>query len=433
VEFAVVGAGMAGAFLALALGRQGHTVTVYERRPDPRVNAVHTTSMNLGLSERGLKALERLGLRQEISRHVSPMRGRLVHNQDRSLRFWTYGDGGILAIQRHDLGVQLIEAATRSANVRFVFDTRCVGVDKDRPAADFVSESGEAFTVTPDVIVGADGAFSVVRKHMQRDERADFHQEFLEWGWRELHIPAGPDGRHRMGDDVFHLWPRGETMMFAHPNLDGSFTCSCVLPFQGPRSFDSLRTADDVEALFRELFPDVLDLVPDVGKVFLDQPTFKLVTTRTSPWHHDGKVVLIGDACHAVYPFLAQGMNAAFEDGLELADSFAALPGSPRDAVERFYQRRKPNTDALAEMSRQNFAELRDTVRSPGVRLEKACDVVLEKVLRHRWMPLHAMITNTTMPYAEARARAHRQRGILQSAAAAAGLVVVGGLLRRVR
>jgi kynurenine 3-monooxygenase len=349
------------------------------------------------------------------------------------LRFWTYGDGGILAIQRHDLGVQLIEAATRSANVRFVFDTRCVGVDKDRPAADFVSESGQAFTVTPDVIVGADGAFSVVRKHMQRDERADFHQEFLDWGWRELHIPAGPDGRHRMGDDVFHLWPRGETMMFAHPNLDGSFTCSCVLPFQGPRSFDSLRTADDVESLFRELFPDVLDLVPDVGKVFLDQPTFKLVTTRTSPWHHDGKVVLIGDACHAVYPFLAQGMNAAFEDGLELADSFAALPGSPRDAVERFYQRRKPNTDALAEMSRQNFAELRDTVRSPGVRLEKACDVVLEKVLRHRWMPLHAMITNTTMPYAEARARAHRQRGILQSAAAAAGLVVVGGLLRRVR
>ena len=429
----MVGAGMAGAFLALALGRQGHTVTVYERRPDPRVNAVHTTSMNLGLSERGLKALERLGLRQEISRHVSPMRGRLVHNQDRSLRFWTYGDGGILAIQRHDLGVQLIEAATRSANVRFVFDTRCVGVDKDRPAADFVSESGQAFTVTPDVIVGADGAFSVVRKHMQRDERADFHQEFLDWGWRELHIPAGPDGRHRMGDDVFHLWPRGETMMFAHPNLDGSFTCSCVLPFQGPRSFDSLRTADDVESLFRELFPDVLDLVPDVGKVFLDQPTFKLVTTRTSPWHHDGKVVLIGDACHAVYPFLAQGMNAAFEDGLELADSFAALPGSPRDAVERFYQRRKPNTDALAEMSRQNFAELRDTVRSPGVRLEKACDVVLEKVLRHRWMPLHAMITNTTMPYAEARARAHRQRGILQSAAAAAGLVVVGGLLRRVR
>jgi kynurenine 3-monooxygenase len=433
VEFAVVGAGMAGAFLALALGRQGHTVTVYERRPDPRLNAVHTTSMNLGLSERGLKALERLGLRQEISRHVSPMRGRLVHNQDRSLRFSTYGDGGILAIQRHDLGVQLIEAATRSATVRFVFDTRCVGIDKNAPAADFVSESGEAFTVTPDVIVGADGAFSVVRKHMQQDERADFHVEFLEWGWRELHIPAGADGRHRMGDDVFHLWPRGETMMFAHPNLDGSFTCSCVLPFRGPRSFDSLRTADDVEALFRELFPDVLDLVPDVGKVFLDQPTFKLVTTRTSPWHHDGKVVLIGDACHAVYPFLAQGMNAAFEDGLELADSFAAVPDSPRDAVERFYRRRKPHTDALAEMSRQNFAELRDTVRSPGVRLEKACDVVLEKVLRHRWMPLHAMITNTTMPYATARAKAHRQRRILQGAAVTAGLIVGGSLWRRFR
>ncbi|QUQ65178.1 FAD-dependent oxidoreductase [Kutzneria sp. CA-103260] len=422
---------MAGAFLALALGRQGHTVTVYERRPDPRVNAVHTTSMNLGLSERGLQALQRLGLREEITRHVVPMRGRMVHNQDRSLRFSTYGEGGILAIQRHDLGVALIEAATRSSNVRFVFDTRCVGIDKDLPAADFVTDSGQAFTVTPDVIVGADGAFSVVRKHMQRDERADYHQEFLEWGWRELHIPTGADGRHRMADDVFHLWPRGETMMFAHPNLDGSFTCSCVLPFQGPRSFAALRSADDVETLFRSLFPDVLDLVPDIGKVFLDQPTFKLVTTRTSPWHHDGKVVLIGDACHAVFPFLAQGMNAAFEDGLELADSLSAFPDNPRAALSRFYRRRKPNTDALAEMSRENFAELRDTVRSPAVRLEKACDVVLEKALRHRWMPLHAMVTNTTMPYADARQRALRQRRILQAAAATLGVVAAGGLLRR--
>jgi kynurenine 3-monooxygenase len=387
---------------------------------------VHTTSMNLGLSERGLQALQRLDLRDVITQHVVPMRGRMVHNQDRSLRFSTYGEGGILAIQRHDLGVALIEAATRSSNVRFVFDTRCVGIDKDLPAADFVRESGEAFTVTPDVIVGADGAFSVVRKHMQRDERADYHQEFLDWGWRELHIPAGTD----MADDVFHLWPRGETMMFAHPNLDGSFTCSCVLPFEGPRSFATLRSSDDVESLFRELFPDVLDLVPDVGKVFLDQPTFKLVTTRTSPWHHDGKVVLIGDACHAVFPFLAQGMNAAFEDGLELTDSFSAFPDDPRAALARFYRRRKPNTDALAEMSRQNFAELRDTVRSPGVRLEKACDVVLEKVLRHRWMPLHAMVTNTTMPYAQAQARALRQRRILQSAAVL-GALAAGGLARR--
>lgn len=433
MEFTIVGAGMAGAFLALALGRQGHTVTVYERRPDPRVNAVHTTSMNLGLSERGLKALERLGLREEITRHVMPMRGRLVHDQDRSVRLSSYGRGGILAIQRHDLGIQLIEAATRSSNVRFVFDTRCVGIDKDLPAADFVTEGGKAFTATSDVIVGADGAFSVVRKHMHRDERADYHQEFLAWGWRELHIPAGADGRHRMADDVFHLWPRGETMMFAHPNLDGSFTCSCVLPFEGPRSFDNLLTADDIESLFRTLFPDVLDLVPDVGKMFLDQPTFKLVTTRTSPWQHDGKVVLIGDACHAVFPFLAQGMNAAFEDGLELADSFTAFPRDPRAALARFYDRRKPNTDALAEMSRQNFAELRDTVRSPAVRLEKACDVVLEKVLRHRWMPLHAMVTNTTMPYAQAQHRAARQHRILQGLAIGVGATAIGALLRRFR
>jgi kynurenine 3-monooxygenase len=432
-EFTVVGAGMAGAFLALSLGRQGHAVTVYDRRPDPRVTASAVTSMNLGLSRRGLAALDRLGLSEEVRRHVMPMRGRLLHNVDGGLRFSAYGEGGILAIQRQDLSALLVEAACREPGVRFVFDTRCTSVDRELPSASFVDRDGQSFVVKPDVVVGADGAFSVVRRFMHHDQRAEFSQTYLEWGWRELHIPAGHGGRHRMADDVFHLWPRGDIMMFAHPNQDGSFTCSIVLPFTGTHGFDSLRTAADVEALFRTHFPDVLPLVPDLGETFLRQPTFNLVTVSTAPWTYEGNVVLIGDACHAVYPFLAQGMNSAFEDALELTDSLAGHDGDTPAALARYYARRKENTDALATMSHRNFAELRDTVRSPAVRLEQACDAVLEKVLGRRWMPLHAMVTSTTIPYAQAMRRAGRQHRVLKRVGIAALAAAAGVLARRLR
>ncbi|MBB5851202.1 FAD-dependent oxidoreductase [Amycolatopsis umgeniensis] len=433
MEFTIVGAGMAGAFLALSLGRQGHVVTVYDRRPDPRETASAVTSMNLGLSRRGLAALDHLGLSEEVRRLVVPMQGRMLHNTDGGLRFSAYGEGGILAIQRQDLSALLVEEASRVPGVRFVFDMRCTGVDRDLPSASFVDAKGQALVVKPDVVVGADGAFSAVRRFMHHEQRAEFSQSYLDWGWRELHIPAAADGTHRMADDVFHLWPRGDIMMFAHPNRDGSFTCSCVLPFHGTHGFDSLRTAADVESLFRKHFPDVLSLVPDLGETFLRQPTFNLVTVSTAPWTYEGKVVLIGDACHAVYPFLAQGMNSAFEDALELTESLAHHPNSTSSALTRYYSRRKPNTDALATMSHRNFAELRDTVRSPAVRLERACDSVLEKVLRHRWMPLHAMVTNTTVPYAKALHRATRQHRILKYSAATALSAVAAAAVRRLR
>lgn len=431
MEFAIVGAGMAGAFLALALGRQGHTVTVYDRRPDPRETATAVTSMNLGLSRRGLAALDHVGLTAAVTELVMPMRGRLLHDVDGGLRSSAYGAGGILAIQRQDLSALLVDAAVREPGVRFVFGTRCTDVDKTLPSVSLVAPDGTPFEVKPDVVVGADGAYSLVRRCLHRDRRAEFSQSYLEWGWRELHIPAAPDGTPRMADDVFHLWPRGDIMMFAHPNRDGSFTCSCVLPFHGRHGFDSLSTAADVEALFGTYFPDVLALVPDLGAAFLARPTFDLVTVSTAPWTYEGKVALIGDACHAVYPFLAQGMNSAFEDALELTGSLARHPADPAAALERYYTRRKANTDALAVMSHRNFAELRDTVRSPAVRLERACDTVLERVLRHRWMPLHAIVTNTTTPYERALAQATRQHRILKYSAVAALAAGVAGVIGR--
>jgi kynurenine 3-monooxygenase len=439
VNITIVGAGLAGSFLALCLGQRGeHRIDIYDRLPDPTAATGDRSSMNLGLSRRGLEALEHVGLRDTVQASAVPMRGRLVHDKNGRLRFTPYGDGGILAIGRDDLSATLVRAAGELPGVTFHFGLRCIDVDKELPAARFVDkQAGGEFVAPSDIVIGADGVFSVVRRAMHHRELAAYRQDYLEWGWRELTIGPGPDGSHRMAADVFHLWPRGDSMVFAHPNRDGSFTCTCVLPLRGASGPEPLASVDDVETHFRELFPDLLRLAPDIADQCLRRPTTHLLSIRTSPWHHDSKVVLVGDACHAVYPFLAQGMNAAFEDCIELDKCLRTHARDRPAAFAAYQQARKRNTDALAELSERNFSELRDTARSRLVRLEKACDTRLERLLGGRWMPLHSMVTNTTMPYAQAEQQAKRQRLLLgllgSSLTVAAGVPIGRGLLSTAR
>lgn len=415
----IVGAGLAGAFMAVYLGQRGFKVHVYERRADMRSGAAGAgPSMNLGLSRRGIQALTEIGLIDAAMRMVIPMTGRMIHAVDGSRTFQPYGKDdrqAIYAIKRNDLNIALMNCAESMPDVRFSFEKRCIRIDKESGTAHFHDErTGEQLCARSDIIIGADGVFSTLRQQMQRGERANYQQEFLDWGWKELTIPPGPGGTFRFEKNVFHLWPRGNCMIFAHPNRDGAFCCSCLLPFQGDPSFASLETEADVLAFFQALFGDIVPLTPNLVGDFLRNPIVPLVSIRTDPWYYKDRVVLVGDACHAVYPFYAQGMNAAFEDCLALGECMDRHPGDREAAFLEYQTLRKRNTDALAEMSRQNFVELRDKVRSPLLRTRKKLDVVLSKLFPRTWMPLHAMVTHTTIPYAEALERSKEQDSILK-------------------
>jgi kynurenine 3-monooxygenase len=421
-RFVLIGSGLAGGLLAAYLGRHGHGVDLYERRADPREgNIVGGRSINLAISTRGIHALEQLGIANEALQHAIQMRGRMIHDRSGELHFSPYDVDPkkcINSIGRAALNTTVIEAAQRHANVRVHFNHRCTEVDIDSAAAHLEAANGSVIA-QGDAVIGVDGAFSAVRKSMLRDVlNFQYNEGYLAHGYKELTIPPGPDGSWRMEKNALHIWPRKSFMMIALPNPDGSFTCTLFWEFEGPRSFATTKTDDDVCRFFDEEFPDAVPLMPTLLEDFRNNPTGSLVTIRCAPWFYRDKVCLVGDAAHAVVPFYGQGMNAAFEDCVELDECLQRFSDNRERAFDYYFRRRKENVDALADLAIGNFIEMRDKTASKMFRAKKKLDHALEAAMPGIYLPLYTMVTFTRLPYAKAARRARLQDGI-----------VVGGIL----
>src|SRR5436190_6610908 len=418
-KYVLIGSGLAGGLMAAFLGRRGQEVELYERRADPREgNLVGGRSINLALSTRGIHALEQLGIADEVLRHAIPMPGRMIHDKSGALHFSPYDRDPrkhINSIGRAALNTAVIEAALRYPNVRVFFNHRCTGVDVPEAVASLETSNGEV-KARSDAIIGVDGAFSAVRQSMQKQlPNFRYDESYLPHGYKELTITPASDGSWRMEKNALHIWPRKSFMMIALPNPDGSFTCTLFWEFKGPRSFETTTTDDDIRQFFHEEFPDAVPLMPTLLEDFRENPTGSLVTIRCAPWFFHDKVALVGDAAHAVVPFYGQGMNAAFEDCVVLDECLAAFPDNRERAFAEYFQRRKENADALADLAVSNFIEMRDKTTSKTFRAKKKLDHWLEAALPGIYLPLYTMVTFTRMPYSEAARRARVQDAIVYS------------------
>jgi kynurenine 3-monooxygenase len=427
-KFVLIGSGLAGGLLAAYLGRRGYEVDLYERRADPREgNIVGGRSINLAISTRGIHALEQIGIADEALRHAIPMRGRMIHDRSGELHFSPYDVDPkkcINSIGRAALNATVIEAALRHPNVRVHFDHKCTDVDIDSAVA-HLETANRAATALGDAVLGVDGAFSAVRKSMQR-EIANFQcdESYLAHGYKELTIPPAPDGTWRMEKNALHIWPRKSFMMIALPNPDGSFTCTLFWEFEGPRSFATTKTDDDVSRFFSEEFPDAVPLIPTLLDDFRNNPTGSLVTIRCAPWFYRDKVCIVGDAAHAVVPFYGQGMNAAFEDCVVLDECLEQFPENRERAFTEYFCRRKENADALADLAIGNFIEMRDKTASKTFRAKKKLDHALEATLPGIYLPLYTMVTFTRIPYSTAARRARIQDAIVLGALLGLAIIV---------
>lgn len=413
-QFTVLGAGLAGALMAIYLGRRGHEVAVYDMRPDPRIDPLAGgRSINLAISTRGLHALGQVGLVEQVLEMAVPMRGRMMHDERGQLTFQPYGvsDSHVInSVSRNGLNLALIEAAALHPNVQLVFGKKCVDLDLETAAVTLVDvTSGESTAVEGGVVVAADGAFSVARRQMYRLDRFDYQQAYLEHGYKELTIPAIDDNKFALGPNALHIWPRGGYMMIALPNRDGSFTCTLFWPFEGRNSFSALATPKDVETFFRLNFPDVVPLMPTLTEDYFQNPAGSLVTIRCHPWHYENRIVLVGDACHAVVPFYGQGANAAFEDCVVLDHCLGQLAPAWERAFARYEANRKPHADVLADLAIANFLEMRDKVASRAFLAKKKLEQVLHRILPRWFIPLYSMVTFSLIPYGEAVKRDVRQ------------------------
>lgn len=398
----VVGAGLVGSLWAVFLARHGYQVEVYERRPDMRAAGYSGgRSINLAMSERGWKAVEQAGIREKIEKVAIPMPGRMMHSVAGEKTFQPYGREGqaIYSVSRGGLNLELLNIAASFPNVQFFFDHRCVEVDLENPVITFEDMKTNALkTVEAPLIFAADGAFSAVRYALQRTDRFNYTQFYLEHGYKELTIPPNADGSHRMQQNALHIWPRGNFMLIALPNADGSFTCTLFLPFEGGVSFEKIKTDADVSAFFQQYFPDAVPLMPTLIKDFWQNPTSSLVTVKCAPWQWQGRILLIGDAAHAIVPFYGQGMNAGFEDCTILAAMHDEMGGDWQRILPEFARRRKADGDAIAELAQRNFIEMRDLVADPKFLLRKKIAARLHE--QHPdFLPVYSMVTFSNTPY----------------------------------
>ena len=412
----IIGGGLVGSMLSCYLAKRGHQVSVYERRPDARrAGYIGGKSINLALSNRGWAALDKIGMRERIEKISLPMSGRMVHNIDGTTAYIPYGKEGqaIYSVSRGDLNIELINEAEKSPRVKFFFDEVCSHIDFEKNTVQLTNTvTKETTSVTADHIFGSDGAFSAVRYEMQKTPQFVFSQTYETYGYKELTIPAGPNGSWHIENNTLHIWPRKSFMMIALPNIDGSFTCSLFASYKGENGFDRLKTEKDVEDFFQAHFPSALKHLPNLKKDFFANPIGALVTMRCFPWVYKN-TALIGDAAHAVVPFYGQGMNCGFEDVRILDEILDATDGNWEEALNTYQYSRKPNADAIANLALYNYIEMRDLSAQPEFQLRLKIEKKIAAHFPQKFNTLYSMVTFDQVPYAEAQKKATEQGTLL--------------------
>jgi len=434
-EIAVVGAGLVGSLLALFLARRGFAVDVFERRPDMRKEKVAAgRSINLAISTRGITAMNRAGLTAEVLAEAVPMRGRMMHAKNGDLTFQAYGKDDsecINSISRAALNKFLMTSAEKTGKVRFHFQEKALGMDFERSMLKLSDEkSNKTYERYADIVIGTDGSASKIRDDMVELPGYTSSESRLDYGYKELVIPAGPNGTFLMEKNALHIWPRGAYMLIALPNFDGSYTCTLFLPYQGAVSFEKLTTEAEVEAFFKSDFGDALPLIPDLAKNFVASPVGHMDTIKCAPWNVDGRALLLGDAAHAIVPFFGQGANCGFEDLTILQDCIdehlsrggslyldhrergkvteQSTAGHRRlkegssnwqQIFDELSSRRKDNCDAIADMAVENFIEMRDRVADPHFLLMKSVEKILEKEFPGQYRSRYSLVTFSNAPY----------------------------------
>lgn len=415
----IVGAGLVGSLWAVYLSKAGYKVTIYERRPDIRKADISAgKSINLALSNRGWKALDAVGVGDEVRDIAIPMYGRTMHDMDGNLTYQPYGKEGqaIYSISRGGVNAKMMDIAEDYGNAIIHYNEECIGCDTDSGTVYLKNtETGRESQAQADVVFAADGAFSAVRYHsFQKKEGFNFSQRYIADGYREILLPANEDGSYKLDKNALHIWPRGRFMLIALANEDGSFTCTLFMPHTGDQnSFDKLNSKEEVDRFFKNTFPDFYEMMPNIGDAWEDHPLSSLAIMRSYPWHF-GKVALIGDAAHATVPFYGQGMNAGFEDCTVLSELMEKYNEDWEKIFEEYSVIRKPDGDALQDLSLDNYFVMRDYVADPMFLLQKKIEAKFSEMYPDKWLPLYSQVTFSEVRYSDAYNNGKKQDDLMK-------------------
>ena len=416
-EVTIVGAGLVGSLCSLFMTNRGYNVSVFERRNDLRSEIISAgKSINLALSTRGWTALKEAGVESEVKKIAIPVYKRVMHDIKGNLTDQPYGNEGqcIFSVSRVLMNLLMMNLAENNGANLF-FNEKCIDVDFNSAQVKFENTLTKKHTnVKSDFIIGADGAFSKVREQMVKKYNHQYNYNEIDHDYKELLIPAGKNGRYLIEKNALHIWPRGEFMLMALANLDGSFTCTLFAPKKGENSFENLNNKIDVENYFYKLFPDFFELVPNLYEQWKTNPTSNLGIIRTYPWNVDDKGLLIGDSAHATVPFYGQGMNCGFEDCRILDNLLTQNERDIKKCFEDFSKMRKPNGDGVQDLSMHNFIVMRDRTADPKFLLQKKIEKKFSNLYPKKWTPLYSMVSFSNISYQEAWKIGMKQEKIMK-------------------
>ena len=404
-KIGIVGSGLVGSLQAILMAKKGYDVTVFENRPDLRkAKLIAGKSINLALSDRGWKALKAAGIDGDIKDIAIPMYKRCMHAVDGTLSYQQYGkdDQAIYSVPRGGLNQKLMNLADKYPSIKYNFNRKCKDVELDSNTLIFengITKEEERYAF--DRIFATDGAFSAVRFRMQKSPMFDYSQKYLDHGYKELVIPANEDGSHKLDKNCLHIWPRGEFMMIALANLDGSFTCTLFFPMFGEKSFDTINTKEKVSEFFQETFADTIPLMPTLLDDYMNNPTSSLVMVRCSPWNYEDKILLLGDSAHATVPFYGQGMNCGFEDCTFFEEMLDSANGNWNGLLSEYSKERVKDGNAIIDLSLRNYIEMRDLTGSKDFLLRKKIEGKFSSIYPEKWIPLYSQVTFSHIRYNE--------------------------------
>lgn len=414
----IIGAGLCGSLLALRMAQRGYKVQLIEKRPDLRtVDLGAGRSINLAFSDRGMKGMKLVGLEEKVTELCIPMYGRMIHDMEGNTFLSRYSGREqeyINSISRTGLNALLLNEAEKMENITMIFNHSSLEVDLEEGIAKFHDEENDReILLKGDVVIGADGAGSVLRKSMFLHKKFlfSFSQNFLTHGYKELTFPPAKDGGYLTEKGALHIWPRGENMVIALPNLDGSFTVTLFLSYsEGEYNFDNLTTPERVLEYFQKFYPDALELMPNLATEYFENPVGALGTVKCSPWSSYGKTLLMGDAAHAIVPFYGQGMNASFEDVVVFDEILNLYEGDWNKVFSEYEKKRKKDTDAIADLALDNFHEMKSHTASALFQEKRKLETAFEKEFPMEYSSKYSLVTfNENIPYSEAMKRGRAQ------------------------
>lgn len=415
----IIGSGLVGSLWAVYLSKAGYKVKMYERRSDIRKSSISAgKSINLATSYRGWKALDEVGIGDEIRKIAIPMYGRTMHDESGKKTYQPYGikNQAIFSVSRGEINAKMMDIAEKQGNTEIFFDEECIGCDLVNGVARLKNtKTGNVSEVKSDVVFATDGAFSSVRYNaMQKLDRFTYSQKYIEDGYREILLPANTDGSYMLERETLHIWPRGRFMLIALPNFDGSFTCTLFMPFDGHKHcFNNLTSKEKVEEFFKSVFPDFFEMMPNVADAWDRHPLSSLAIVRCFPWTH-GKTALMGDAAHATVPFFGQGMNCGFEDCSVMAGLMKKHNEDWEKVFKEYEKVRKPNGDAVQDLSLLNYIVMRDKVSDPEFLLQQKVERRMNELYADSYFPMYSMVSFSDIEYQTALKKGSEQDKIIK-------------------